>query len=151
MPAGNAYPSGHLVSSLLGLAYMYELYVFYFDNFCQFHYVTLIQNLTFIDLIEISMDHLQWVWYANRERLPFQTPGSIPFWNLHKSNCWNQFSQTWCDFLDFSHQISFVTTLSIYILKCNYWREVSNLRSLCLVRVTKSKHWRSKCVLDQIL
>ena len=29
------------------------------------------------------MEHLQRVWHANRERLPFRTPGSVPqFWDL---------------------------------------------------------------------
>ena len=29
------------------------------------------------------MEHLQQVWHASRERLPFQTPGSVPqFWDL---------------------------------------------------------------------
>ena len=24
------------------------------------------------------MEHLQWMWHASRERLPFRTPGSVP-------------------------------------------------------------------------
>ena len=28
------------------------------------------------------MEHLQRVWYASRERLPFRTPGSVPILGL---------------------------------------------------------------------
>ena len=27
----------------------------------------------------VSIEHLQWVWHASRERLPLRTPGSVPF------------------------------------------------------------------------
>ena len=39
--------------------------------------MTFIPSLTFTELWVVSMDHLQRVWLANRERLPFRTPGSV--------------------------------------------------------------------------
>ena len=44
---------------------------------------TLIPNLTFTELWEVSMEYLQRVLHASRELLAFRTPGSIPFWDLH--------------------------------------------------------------------
>ena len=48
------------------------------------NFMILIPSLTFTELWVVSMVHLQWVWHASRERLPFQTPGSAPgpFWDL---------------------------------------------------------------------
>ena len=42
-----------------------------------------------------SMGPLQRVWHASRERLPFQTPGSVPLFGTYLcSNCWDQFPRT---------------------------------------------------------
>ena len=41
-----------------------------------------------------SMEHLQRVWHASRERLPFRAPGSIRFWTCICSNCRDRFSKT---------------------------------------------------------
>ena len=41
------------------------------------------QNSTFIELQEDTMEHLRRMWHANTERLPFRTPGSVPFLDLH--------------------------------------------------------------------
>ena len=39
----------------------------------------------------VSMEHLQRVWHASRERLPFRTPGSVPYCGTCLcSNCWDQ-------------------------------------------------------------
>ena len=40
--------------------------------------MTLIPTLTFTELCVVSTEHLQRVWQASRERLPFRTPGSVP-------------------------------------------------------------------------
>ena len=56
--------------------------------------MTLIPSLTFAELWVVSMDHLQRVWYASRERLPFRTPCYVPFWTCLCTNCWDQFSRT---------------------------------------------------------
>ena len=67
------------------------------------------------------MEHLQRVWLASRERLPFRTPGSVPhFGTCQCSNCWDQIPRTchvftrlftsntpWY-FLDFAHYFVFV-------------------------------------------
>ena len=43
----------------------------------------------------VSMEHLQRVWYASRERLPFRTPGSVPHCGTCLcSNCWDQIPRT---------------------------------------------------------
>ena len=40
--------------------------------------MTFIPSLTFTELWVVSMEHLQRVWLASRERLPLRTPGSVP-------------------------------------------------------------------------
>ena len=42
------------------------------------NFMTLIPSLTFTELRVVSMEHLQRVLQASRERLPFRTPGSAP-------------------------------------------------------------------------
>ena len=57
--------------------------------------MTLIPTLTFTELRVVSMEHLQRVWHASRERLPFRTPGSVPhFGTCLCSNCWDQIPRT---------------------------------------------------------
>ena len=41
-------------------------------------FMTLIPGFTITELRVVSMEHLQRVWLASRERLPFRTPGSVP-------------------------------------------------------------------------
>ena len=41
--------------------------------------MTLIPSLNSTELRVVSIEHLQRLWHANRERLPFRTPGSVPF------------------------------------------------------------------------
>ena len=55
------------------------------------NFMTFIPSLTFTELWVVSMEHLQRVWLASRERLPFRTPGSVPhFGTCWCSNCWDQ-------------------------------------------------------------
>ena len=42
------------------------------------NFMTFIPNLTFTELWVVSMEQLQRVRLASRERLPFRTPGSVP-------------------------------------------------------------------------
>ena len=42
------------------------------------NFMTFIPSLTFTELSVVSVEHLQRVWLASRERLPFRTPGSVP-------------------------------------------------------------------------
>ena len=47
------------------------------------NFMTLIPNLTFTEWRVVPINHLQRVWHARRERLPFWTLGSVPrFWVL---------------------------------------------------------------------
>ena len=46
------------------------------------NFMTLIPSLTITELRVVYIWHLQRVLDASRERLPFQTPGSVPFWGL---------------------------------------------------------------------
>ena len=45
-------------------------------------FMTFIPSLTFTELWVVSMEHMQRVWLAIRERLPFRTPGSVPYLGL---------------------------------------------------------------------
>ena len=55
------------------------------------NFMSLIPSLTFTELRVVSMEHLQRMWLANRERIPFRTPGSIPLLGTCLcSNCWDQ-------------------------------------------------------------
>ena len=61
-------------------------------NFMTFIHVP---SLTFTELWVVSMEHLQRVWLASRERLPFRTPGSVPlFGTCLCPNCWDQIPRT---------------------------------------------------------
>ena len=43
----------------------------------------------------VSMEHLQRVWHASRERLPFRTPSSVPHCGTCLcANCWDQIPRT---------------------------------------------------------
>ena len=76
----------------------------------------------------VSMEHLQWVWHASREHLPFRSPGFVPrFGTCLCSNCWDQISRirrvfnqtfTWNTplyFLDF-HKVSWDFQIVISVL-----------------------------------
>ena len=83
-------------------------------TFHQFHDID--TELDLHRLWVVSMEHLQRVWHASRERLPFRTPGSVPHCGTCLcSNCWDQIprschvftrlftSNTPWYFLDFAH------------------------------------------------
>ena len=40
-------------------------------------FMTLMPSLTFTKLRVVSMEHLQRVWHASRERVPLRTPGFV--------------------------------------------------------------------------
>ena len=62
--------------------------------------MTLIPNLAFTELWVVSTEHLQRVWHASRARLPFRTPGSVPFCGACKcSDCWDQFSRPYVELM----------------------------------------------------
>ena len=63
------------------------------QTFHQFH--DLHTELDINRLWVVSMEHLQRVWHASRERLPFRTPGSVPHCGTCLcSNCWDQIPRT---------------------------------------------------------
>ena len=63
------------------------------QTFHQFHDID--TELDLNRLWVVSSEHLQRVWHASRERLPFRTPGSIPHcWTCLCSNCWDQIPRT---------------------------------------------------------
>ena len=58
-------------------------------------FITSIPTLTFTELWVVSMEHLQRMWNASREHLPFRTPGSVPHLGTCLcSNCWDQIPRT---------------------------------------------------------
>ena len=73
--------------------------------FHQFHY--LYTELDLHRLWVVSMEHLQRVWHASRERLPFRTPGSVVphCGTCLRSNCLDQIPRTCHVLLDFSTRI----------------------------------------------
>ena len=73
--------------------------------------MTLIPRLTFTELQVVSMEHLQRVWHASRGRLPFRTPGSVPFVTCLCSNVETRFPEL--ALLDFSPWIFLVTFSSL--------------------------------------
>ena len=69
------------------------------------NFMTLIPCLIFTELRVVSMEHLQRVWLASRERLPFRTPGSVPppLWEIAYSPIVEtSFTELAVSFLDFS-------------------------------------------------
>ena len=57
--------------------------------------MTFIPSLAFTELWVISMEHVQRVRHASRERLPFRTPGSVSrFGTCLCSNCWDRIPRT---------------------------------------------------------
>ena len=93
------------------------------QTFHQFH--DIYTELDLHRLWVVSMDHLQRVWHASMERLPFRTPGSVPHCGTcFCSNCWDQIprachvftrlftSNTPWYFLDFAFKSRFISNSS---------------------------------------
>ena len=94
MPTEDAYSSGHLVLSFLGLAFVLlvetrdTLFRLDIIPVCDLTGLTLL-NLTFYKIL-VSIEHLQRVWHAYRGRLLLRTPGPVPLWDLHVFQCRDQ-------------------------------------------------------------
>ena len=70
------------------------------------NFMTFIPSLTFTELWVVSMEHLQRVWLASRERLPFRTPGSVPILGLANAPIVEtKFLELAMSLLDFSPRI----------------------------------------------
>ena len=79
--------------------------------------MTFIPSLTFTELWVVSMEHLQRVWLASRERLPFRTPGSVPILGLASAPIVEtKFLELAMSLLDFSPRIP-LGTFSILLLR----------------------------------
>ena len=91
----------------LTFAFFPPLFAFYLILLCYYAFIgvktplmsallrILIPTLTFTELRVVSMEHLQRVWHASRERIPFRTHGSVPhFGTCECSNCWDQIPRT---------------------------------------------------------
>ena len=74
-----------------------------------------IPSLTFTELWVVSMEHMQRVWLASRERLPFRTPGSVPHFGLANAPIVEtKFLELAMSLLDFSPRI-LLGTFSIFL------------------------------------
>ena len=83
------------------------------------NFMTFIPSLTFTELWVVSMEHLQRVWLASRERLPFRTPGSVPHLGLANAPIVEtKFLELAMSLLDFSPRIP-LGTFSILPLDRN--------------------------------
>ena len=116
------------------------------QTFHQFH--DLYTELDLHRLWVVSMEHLQRVWLASRERLPFRTPGSVPhFGTCWCSNCWDQVPRT-CHVLT----RPFTSNTPWYFLDfAFYWlpqggteckRKIQN-ENICLQRESYPQHFCS--------
>ena len=119
------------------------------------NFMTLIPSLTFTELWVVSMEHLQHMWLASRERLPFL--GSVPlFGTCLCSNCWDQIPRTchvftriftlitsWY-FLDFVLQRLYVILactgccLGVFVIRL---RNISSLFSLRRLTLDWPRYW----------
>ena len=149
-------PPGHLVLPLVGRGPWMSTVVLYcwchsdsasvnlyltsfvqkrhFDSFCSPFCHDLYTELDLHRLWVVSMEHLQRVWHASRERLPFRTPGSVPHCGTCLcSNCWDQIPRTchvftrlftsntsWY-FLDFASKTDFLLVLFPNWTFCSFY------------------------------
>ena len=75
------------------------------QTFHQFH--DLDTELDLHRLWVVSMEHLQRVWHASRERLPLRTPGSVPFLGACTcSDCWDHFPRLYTDLMTYRSWLS---------------------------------------------
>ena len=94
------------------------------QTFHQFH--DLDTELDLHRLWVVSMEHLQRVWHASRERLPFRTPGSVPILGLANAPIVEtKFLELAMSLLDFSPRIP-LGTFSI-LLTCIFLHAHLNL------------------------
>ena len=85
--------------------------------------MTLIQSFTFTELWVVSMEHLQRLWHARREHLPFRTPGSAPlFETCLCSNCWDQIPGT-CHFFYSTSHLEYSLVLYWFWITCTLVKE----------------------------
>ena len=94
------------------------------QTFHQFH--DLDTELDLHRLWVVSMEHLQRVWHASRERLPFRTPGSVPILGLANAPIVEtKLLELAMSLLDFSPRIP-LGTFSILLIDCYKRRKFGN-------------------------
>ena len=110
MPTEDAYSSGHLVLSRLGLAFV--LLVGTSDTLNRLDILPVCGIITGLNIlltfhqIVVSIGHLQQVWHADRGRLLLRTPGPVPLWDLQMFFCWDQCLQNLSCFRTFEFRTS---------------------------------------------
>ena len=79
------------------------------------NFITLIPSITVTELRVVSMGHLQRVWHASTERLPFQTLDSVPILDLLMLQLLRPaFPNLSCLFSTFNHE--YLSVLSQFCL-----------------------------------
>ena len=74
----------------------------------------------------VSMEHLQRVWHASRERLPFRTPGSVPILGLANAPIVEtKFLELAMSLLDFSPRIPLGTFSILLRYFDNAWKVIA--------------------------
>ena len=101
------------------------------QTFHQFHDLYTELDLHRIMLWVVSMEHMQRVWLASRERLPFRTPGSVPHLGLANAPIVEtKFLELAMSLHDFSPRIP-LGTFSILLRSINayiaHWRQWSGV------------------------
>ena len=105
------------------------------QTFHQFH--DLDTELDLHRLWVVSMEHLQRVWHASRERLPFRTPGSVPILGLANAPIVEtKFLELAMFLLDFSPRIP-LGTFSILLIQIR--RSYLNREILFIICVSFGK------------
>ena len=99
-------------------------------------------------LVLFSMEHLQRVWLASRERLPFRTPGSVPILGLANAPIVEtKFLELAMSLLDFSPRIplgTFSILLSKFVLNIDHFRNFLScfISNLWCFRRFFTCHWQ---------
>ena len=94
------------------------------------NFMTLIPSLTFAELRVDSMEHLQRVWHASRERLPLRTPGSVPYFGACIcSGCRDHFSGFYTNVMTLIPKLTFTELREVSI---EHLRRVWHARRECL-------------------
>ena len=83
------------IETTYGWSHLLKLLVSQFCCWNIFFPIIYFTNTSNIKLWVVSMEHLQRLWLASRERLTFRTPGSVNlFGTCLCSNCWDQIPRT---------------------------------------------------------
>ena len=91
-----------------------------------------VPNLTFTELREVSMEHLQRVWHTSKERLPFRTPRFVPFLGLACAQIVEtRFLELAMSLLDFSPWIPLGSSRFCFLVKHLFVIKVAYGHNVC--------------------